>query len=127
MIVDTNIAVRHLIGVPEEMASRATALLDGAARLLVFDLVVAECVFVLESFYEWGRPQIADAMRSLVAMPGAELEDPGRIRLALGLYERWGIGFADACLAAIGLTSGAPVLSFDRDLDRVPGLERVEP
>jgi hypothetical protein len=46
-----------------------TAVLRGAERLLVTDVVFAECVFVLESFYEAPRAQVATAMRALLAMP----------------------------------------------------------
>jgi len=38
------------------MAAGATAALAGSDELLLADLIVAECVYVLESFYE-GRPR----------------------------------------------------------------------
>ena len=37
------------------MAERATAVLAGDEQLLLTDLVLAECVYVLESFYEVAR------------------------------------------------------------------------
>jgi hypothetical protein len=37
------------------MAARATAALAGAEQLLLSDLFQAECVYVLESFYEVDR------------------------------------------------------------------------
>jgi len=65
--VDTNILVRHLTGDPAEMAARATAYLGSASELLLTDLIAAEAVYVLESFYEAPRGQVAGALRSLVA------------------------------------------------------------
>jgi predicted nucleic acid-binding protein len=50
--VDTNVLIRHLTGDPVEMATRATSYLRTETELLVTDLVVAETVYVLESFYE---------------------------------------------------------------------------
>jgi hypothetical protein len=38
-----------------------------AEQLLVTDVVFAECVFVLESFYEAPRAQVATTMRALLA------------------------------------------------------------
>jgi hypothetical protein len=46
------------------MAARATAALAAAEELLLADLVVAECVYVLESFYEVERERIAVLMRA---------------------------------------------------------------
>ncbi len=45
-----DVLVRHLTGDPPEMAARATAYLATVAELLVADLMVAETVYVLESF-----------------------------------------------------------------------------
>jgi predicted nucleic-acid-binding protein len=49
------------------MAVRATAALASADELLLPDLVVAECVYVLESFYEVGRERVAELMRAAIA------------------------------------------------------------
>jgi predicted nucleic acid-binding protein len=53
--VDTNILVRHLTGDPPEQARRASSFLAQAEELLLTDLVAAEVVYVLESFYEVPR------------------------------------------------------------------------
>ena len=45
--VDTNFLIRHLTGDPPEMAARATALLAAGEDLLLADLIVAECIYVL--------------------------------------------------------------------------------
>jgi predicted nucleic-acid-binding protein len=44
------------------MAQRATAVLASGERLMLADLVVAECVYVLESFYEVQRARVAELM-----------------------------------------------------------------
>ncbi|MGI8801667.1 MAG: PIN domain-containing protein [Solirubrobacteraceae bacterium] len=49
-VIDTNVLVRHLTGDPPEMAARATKLLIEADDLILTDRVLAECVYVLESF-----------------------------------------------------------------------------
>lgn len=55
--IDTNVLVRHLTGDPVDMAERATRFLGEERDLLLADLVVAETVYVLESFYETPREQ----------------------------------------------------------------------
>ncbi len=66
--IDINILVRHLTGDPPEMAARSTRFLADADQLYLADLIVAETVYVLESFYWAPRDQIATAMRSLLSM-----------------------------------------------------------
>ena len=74
--VDTNVIVRHLTGEPPEMARRATAYLAAEPELFLADLIVAETIYVLESFYKTPRDQIATAMRSLVALRSVVTVDP---------------------------------------------------
>ena len=45
------------------MAAPATAYLERESEVLLTDLVVAETVYVLESFYEAPRQQVAAAVR----------------------------------------------------------------
>ena len=66
---DTNILVRHLTGDPPAMAARATRFLAEANELLLVDLIVAEVVYVLESFYEVPRPQVAHLRQAEVHRP----------------------------------------------------------
>ena len=74
--VDTNILVRHLAGDPPALAERATAFLAAEPELYLADLIVAETVYVLESFYKAPRDQVAGTMRSLVAMRSMLTVDP---------------------------------------------------
>jgi predicted nucleic acid-binding protein len=126
--VDTNILVRHLTGDPPDMAARATAYLRSEDQLLLTDLVAAETVYVLESFYEAPRHQVAEAVRSLIAFDSVVCVDPALVLRAAEVYETDRIDFADAYLVACAESTGVGrIASFDRTLDRVPSIERIEP
>ena len=126
--VDTNVLVRHLTGDPPDLAARATAYLRRETELLLTDLVVAETVYILESFYEAPRDQIADALRSLVAFESVICVDPALVLRALEVYETDRIDFAEAYLVACAeSTTVTTIVSFDRSLDRVSTIRRVEP
>ena len=126
--VDTNVLVRHLTGDPPEMAARATAYLAAEQELLLTDLVVAETVYVLESFYKAPRAQIATALRSLLALASVVTVDPTLLLRALEVYEMAGIDFAEAYLVGCAETTGVNrVASFDRSIDQVGTVERIEP
>jgi predicted nucleic-acid-binding protein len=126
--VDTNVLIRHLTGDPVEMATRATSYLRTETELLVTDLVVAETVYVLESFYETPREQVAMALRSLIALASVETVDSALLLRALEVYEIDRIDFAEAYLVASAESTGVNrIASFDRSIDRVRTVERVEP
>ena len=57
------------------MAARATAALAKSDELLLADLIVAECVDVLESFYEVARERVAELMRAAIALPSIKTVD----------------------------------------------------
>jgi predicted nucleic-acid-binding protein len=126
--VDTNVLVRHLTGDPPAMATRATAFLANEPELYLADLVVAETVYVLESFYKAPRKQSAETMRSLVAMRSMVTVDPALLVRAIEVYEVERIDFAEAYLVACAESTGIKrVASFDRTLDRITTVERIEP
>jgi predicted nucleic acid-binding protein len=126
-LLDTNIIVRHLTGEPPAQARSATALLAGDDELILTDLVLAEFVYVLESYYERPRKEVADAARALLAVPSVASDHELLLR-AIELYENERLDFADAYLCAASEIWGIGVVaSFDRRIDRIPSVQRLEP
>jgi predicted nucleic-acid-binding protein len=122
------VLIRHLTGDPPEMAARATAALAGDHDLLLTDLVLAECVYVLESFYEVERPRVAELMRSAIGLRTIQTVDPPTLLRALEAYELERLDFAEAYLVAQAEATGVnAVLSFDRSIDRLETVTRREP
>ncbi len=110
------------------MAARATAALAGEEKLLLTDLVLAECVYAMESFYEVRRPRVAELMRSAIALPTIKTVDPASLLRALEVYELDRLDFAEAYLVAQAEATGVnEVLSFDRSIDRLESVTRREP
>lgn len=126
--VDTNVLVRHLTGDPPELAARASAFLATQDGLLLADLVVAETIYVLESFYRAPRAQVAEAIRSLIAFRSTVVVDAPLLLRAVEVYELERLDFAEAYLVACAESTGVGrVASFDRSIDRVETVQRVEP
>jgi len=126
--IDTNVLVRHLTGDPPELAARAAAYLRVEQDLFLTDLVVAETVYVLESFYEAPRVQVAEAVQSLLALSSIVVVDPALLLRAIEVYETDRVNFAEAYLVACAESTGVGrVASFNRSIDRVKTVERIEP
>jgi len=126
--VDTNVLVRHLTGDPPKQAAAATALLESAEELHLTDLVLAEIVYVLESFYQVPRARVAELGRAIVGFPAMVVADDALLVRALEAYEVDRLDFAEAYLVACAESSGIDAIaSFDRSLDRIDSVERIEP
>ncbi len=126
--VDTNVLIRHLTGDPPRQAARATRFLAEADELLLADLIVAETVYVLESFYEVVRARVAELVRAIIAFDVVRVIDEELLLRALEVYEIDRLDFAEAYLVASAERSGVDtVASFDRTIDRVTTIRRIEP
>jgi hypothetical protein len=62
-----------------------------ADELLLADLIAAEVVYVLESFYEAPRTQVAETMRAVLAFPAVRVIDADLQHRALEVYEVHGL------------------------------------
>jgi len=125
--VDTNVLVRHLTGDPPDQAARATRFLGEADVLVLVDLIVAEVVYVLESFYEVERARVAELVRAVLAFGPIRVVDEELLLRAVEVYEIERLDFAEAYLVASAERSGvSAVASFDRSIDRVTTVRRVE-
>ena len=126
--VDTNVLVRHLTGDPPAMARKASSFLRSARALLLLDVIVAELAYGLGSVYRQSRADVAMTLRALVGLPQIRVLDAELLHRTFELYEQAGIGFADAYLVASAERSGVKaIVSFDRSIDRVPTVHRLEP
>jgi predicted nucleic acid-binding protein len=126
--LDTNVLIRHLTGDPPELAARATRYLGSADELLLPDLIVAEVAYVLESFYETPRAQVAATLRGVLAFRAIRVLDADLLQRAVEVYEVHRLDFADAYLVASAERTGVGVIvSFDRSIDRVTTVRRDEP
>ena len=128
MYIDTNILTRHITGDPPDMAFRAGTFMDEANELLLPDLIVAETVYVLESYYGLNRDEVAAFVRSVLSYRSIRTRNPALLSKSLDIYQDHRIDFAEAYLAAAAeSTKVGIVVSFDRAIDRVPSITRVEP
>jgi predicted nucleic acid-binding protein len=128
-LIDTNLIVRYLVQDHEKHAKAAEKLFDACDRgqliLVVLPVVLAECVFVLDSFYGRARADISSALATLISSPGVEITDPAVHLDALKRYCQTKIHFVDCLIAATAAAENTPVATFDQDFRKFPDV-RVE-
>jgi predicted nucleic-acid-binding protein len=128
-LIDTNLVIRYLVQDHEKHAKVAGRLFEACDRgdlvIVLLSSVLAECVFVLESFYEHPRRDIASALGTLISSPGVEINEAAVHLDALGRYRKTKVHFVDCLIAATASRENIPVATFDQDFRKFADV-RVE-
>jgi len=130
--LDTNIFIRFLTDdVPEKVDACEEIFKKAVEKqetLFTTDLVIAEIIWVLESFYELPKNEIQDKVEKILNTPNLICPHKDLILSALMLYSEKNIDYIDAYNALILKENGIEELySYDKHYDRIDWLTRLEP
>ena len=125
--VDTNVLVRLITRDDPRQAAAAEAF--AAAGAWVSHLVLAETVWVLDAVHDLPAERIAAAVELLLQHESLTLQDADVVESALRNYrDRPSLGFSDYLVLEIARKAGhLPLGTFDKNLARLPGTERLGP
>ena len=129
--IDANFILRYFVGDVEDQYKKAESVLlgveKGSARVFCDPVTLSEVVWVLRKFYELDAADVANALLPLVSLSGFVLPNKARYVAALRLHASGVDHFGDACAcAAAAEHCGGRLLSFDRELSKIPGIKRLE-
>jgi predicted nucleic acid-binding protein len=131
--LDANIFIRYLTNDDPAKADRVEKLLDQAAgggkQLLTTEMVIAEVVWVLESFYKLDNRAIGPMVKAILATPGLEVINGTLVEKAVEHYMGKNIDFIDGYIAAVmERRKVSEIFSYDKKhLDRIKTIQRLEP
>ncbi len=133
LLVDTNVFLRHVLQDIPDHAVRSTRLLEraqsGDVVLFAPSTVFFELSHYMHRTLKLPRAPVAASLLDILSNPGVAVDHPDAIRNALTLWARQGpLSFPDCFHLALARELGMDkVCTFDRKMDRYPGVERVEP
>ncbi len=121
--VDTNVLVRALTGDDRIQSPAAIAFIQADGPVWVSHAVLMETVWVLESVYDQGKPQLVEALIRIQDNRDIALEEPAVVRAALALYQSKGKpNFEDCLILEIARKAGhLPLATFDKALGKIEG------
>lgn len=123
--VDTNVVVRLIAQDDSKQVIAAKDFIGGGAWISL--VVIAEVAWVLSSTYARTAEQVATAVEMLLSHQYFVVQDPETVAAALEMFrKRHALGFSDCLILEIARRSGhLPLGTFDRDLAKVEGAERL--
>ena len=130
--VDTNIFLRFLVNDIPQQADACEAIfrraVAGEEALYTTDMVIAEIVWVLESYYDLSRSEVRTKVEKILNTQNLTCDSKETIICALVLYDEKRIDYIDAYNACIIAVKGIDeIYSYDRHYDRLSWLKRIEP
>ena len=130
--IDTNIFIRFLTNDIPAKADACEKLfrrtVDQKEALFTTDLVIAEIIWVLESYYELSKKEVQDKVEKILNTPNLVCQNKDIILNALTLYLEKDIDYIDAYNAVFLRNNSIETLySYDKHFDKIEGLIRLEP
>lgn len=131
--LDTNILIYHLTGNHPDYSPRCTALMEqiehGDVEAYTAVTAVDEALRVLTKVFGHQRSTAAQEVSMILVQPEIRIDHRQAVLNAITLWAANGpLAFADcyhlALTKELGMTE---IYTFDRKMDRFPGVERIEP
>jgi len=127
-LIDTNVVLRYLLGDHAEFSSRAEAFMadlsEGTKKAEILDVVIVECVYVMEKYYEIPKSEIVEKLSGILNFSGIVNPDRSEILEAMLKYENSNIDIVD-CILAARSSPEKVVISFDKDIEKLKAVSET--
>ena len=127
--IDTNLIIRYLTNDTPKQARAVENLLKQAIKeeLELPDVIIAEIVWVLLSFYELPKNEVLEKLEGILALEKIKINKKV-IRKTIEIWRNHSISYIDAYLAAYSIyNNNRKFYSFDKKLDNISPTKRVSP
>ena len=131
IFVDTNVFLRFFVRDSESFYQKAMELFEktekGQVKLETSDLVIAEIVWVMESYYGFSRSEIKEVVETILETKNLKVANHSRVKGAIDLYSAGKMDFIDACnIAYIKSKDYKKVATFDiKHFKNIEGVSNI--
>ncbi len=132
IFIDSNIFLRYFEREDEQSYRKSERLfseiVNGNIAGISTSLVIAEVVWVLQRFYNWGKKEICNNVELILTTPNIKFKEQSILSNAINLYRDRNISFIDAYNYFYMKANGvSEIYSFDKDFDKLEDIKRLEP
>ncbi|MBW1708109.1 MAG: PIN domain-containing protein [Deltaproteobacteria bacterium] len=127
-LIDTNVVLRYLLGDHPEFSPKAEAFMTdvstGKKKAEILDIVIVECVYVMEKFYKIPKTEIVEKLSSLLNFTGIVNPDRSELLEAVLKFKDSNVDIVDCILAACSSPEKV-VISFDKDMKKLKAVSET--
>lgn len=132
IFIDTNVFLRYLTADDPSKYKKCKELfkkvVEGKISLLTSDLVIAELIWTLQSFYKVPKPEVIEKVSIIISTPNLHIPNKELIAEALIIYSRKDIDYIDAYnVMFMRHNNSTEIFSYDTDFDLLEDIKRFEP
>jgi|SRR3989344_2570679 len=126
-LIDTNLIIRFLVNDNPKKATKVEKLLkDKNNQNVLLDTVIAEIIWVLNSYYNLKKHDIIEKIEALIHVDTIECNEIV-IGRTLTIWKEYNISFIDAYLVAVADLGGMTLYSYDKNFDSIDTVIVKEP
>jgi predicted nucleic-acid-binding protein len=121
-LIDTNVILRYLLNDHNRFSPKAKAFMqdiaEGLKKAELLSVVIVECVYVMEKFYEIPKNEIVDKLSRILNINGIINPAKSDTLDALIKFENSNADIVD-CILASKSSPQRVVVSFDKDFNKL--------
>lgn len=131
VFVDTNVFLRFFVRDVESFYQKAKELFEkaekGVVKLETSDMVIAEIVWVLESYYDFTKAETKEVIDTILETKNIKVANHSRVKEAVNMYASGKMDFIDACnIAYIKEKGYRKVATFDvKHFKNIEGIRSI--
>ena|SRR3990167_99413 len=123
ILIDANIVIRFLLNDNPELSRKAKAIFRqaeaGEIKLFFDEVIVAEIIWTLSSFYKIKKLEIVDRLEKLLSQDWAENPRKRLILMAFELYRGSNLDYIDCWLFIVSKSLKLKLETFDKNLSKM--------
>ena len=127
-LIDTNVILRFLLDDHKTFSPKAKAFMElvsqGIKKAEIISVVIVECVYVMEKFYNIPKSEIVDTLSKILNFNGIINTNKSGILEALLNYANTNIDIVD-CILAAQSSPEKVIISFDKDFSKLNAISET--
>ena len=123
ILVDTNIIIRFLLGDNPQLFSEAKKIFakaqEGSNNIYLDEVVMAEVVWTLSSYYKFEKVNIVDRLEKLIFQDWIVNPRKKLMLKALGLFGKTNLSYIDCWIFTVNQSLKISLETFDNNLKKL--------
>ena len=122
-LLDANIILRYIVAenTPLNLKSKYYFDLaqDNKYQLIIDNVVIAEVVWVLKSYYKFNRENLVNSLRIVISHKNILVDNKNLILETLDFFSSHNLSYIDCYLHCLSQSKGIPLSTFDTKLSKI--------